>query len=190
MSDATSRVLIIDGEGPLVLKDLARDMAAKIHTWYEPFVSRYLYFDTLSLFNAFLAESGRDSNQPGDTLALLVPHLLAYGVCDDELREEATRTVVAPGADNLIQALKQEGWEIRVISSAYSALWEIVGPRLGISPEQIASSKVSLDELRERIRWSEFLSNFVKSTERIVISDKDDIEFAQHRYKKSLHLIC
>ena len=183
------KVLFIDGEGPLVLKDLARDMATRIHRFYEPTIPGHLYFDTLSLYNAFLSEEGQYRNQPGDTLALLVPHLLAYGIRDEDLREEAEKTVIAPGVVNLIEALKQEGWEIRIISSAYSTLWEVVGPRLGIAPEQIASSQLSLNEMRTRLGWRNKLSRLVKLQERSVFRDRDNLEFAQDRFKRGEEII-
>ena len=184
MSGAKAKALFVDGEGPLVLKDLARDMAARIHGVYEPTIPSYFYFDTLSLYNAFLSEEGREPNQPGDTLALLVPHLLAYGIRDEDLRGEAAKAQIAPGVTDLIETLKQEGWEIRVISTAYSALWETVGSRLGLSHEQIASSRLSLDKLKVELDWRDSLSSWVKLQERLVIQDKGDIQFAQHRFRK------
>lgn len=181
---AERKVLFIDGEGPLVNIDLAREMAARIHRIYEPHVNRYLLFDTLSLYNACLAEEGRSPNQPGDTLALLVPHLLAHGVSNEDLVEEAKKTVIIPGVQELLGALRLEGWEIRVISGAYNHLWETVGPRLGFSSQEIASSHLNLAKLRENSGWREDLSNFVKLQERLTLQDKDDIEFAQLRFKK------
>lgn len=183
------KVLITDGEGPLVFKDLARDVAAKMQLEYNgQIVDGSFLFDTLSLYNAYLAESGNHPNQPGDTLALLVPHLLAHGITDEDLQEESKNTQLANGVEAYLRSLNEDGWQIRVISTAYSALWDHVGPRLGIPKEHILSSYLSLWQLVKLGYWSEDLKPFVQEAERSITSQHEGIREAQQDFRNGLSL--
>ncbi len=118
MESAKRKLYFTDGEGPVVFKDLARDISQKR-------LPKYL-FDTISIWVANNSESPVTPFEPGDTLAVLTPHLLVHNVTDEDLKEEALDTRVAGGIENLFSCLRREESEIRIVSTAYNALWEVV----------------------------------------------------------------
>jgi len=179
MTTSEPKILFTDGEGPLVFKDLARDISSKIE-------NGQLLFDTLSLYNAFISET-RGPNEPGDTLALLVPHLLAHEISDEDLKEESQNVTLANGARDYLQSLREDNWHIRVISSAYSRLWEYVGPKLGISMDHIASTYLNLEWQRSNF-WSRELTQIVLNAEREVTLNAHQIILAQEAYRKGATL--
>lgn len=142
------KVLFTDGEGPIVFKDLAADMTEKT-------VPRL--FPVLSFYDDYLAEIGTAGYQAGDTLALIVPHLLAHGITDEHVANEAKDTKVCFGVEEYIAKLKSDGWTIRIISTAYSQLWELVGKHIGVPMEDIACTKLDLKTLRELFSSSNLL---------------------------------
>ena len=82
------KVLFTDGEGPIVFKDLAADITEKT-------VPRL--FPVLSFYDDYLVEVGTEGYQAGDTLALIVPHLLAHDVTDEDVAREAKEAKVCLG---------------------------------------------------------------------------------------------
>jgi len=74
------KVLFTDGEGPIVFKDLAADITEKTAPGLFP---------VLSFYDDYLAEVGTEGYQAGDTLALIAPHLIAHGVTDQDVENEA-----------------------------------------------------------------------------------------------------
>lgn len=139
------KVLFTDGEGPIVFKDLAADITEKAVPGLFPI---------LSFYDDYLAEVGTEGYQAGDTLALIAPHLLAHSVTDEDVANEAKDAKVCLGVEEYISELKRDRWTIRIISTAYSQLWELVGKHIGVPMEDIACTKLDLETLRKR-----FVSN-------------------------------
>lgn len=169
------KVLFTDGEGPLVFKDLARDISRRV-------LGGITFFDTLSMYNGFKAETQSGPNEPGDTLALLVPHLLTSGITDEYLKRESQNAALAPGVEGYLKNLYENGWRILVISTAYNALWDYVGPKLGIPYADITSTRLNLESLREI--WSEQSGIATRSLESFVIMNQESIEEAQETYRR------
>ncbi len=154
------KVLFTDGEGPIVFKDLAADLAQKAVPGLFPI---------LSFYDDYLAEVGTEGYQAGDTLALIVPHLLLHGVTDEDVEKEARDAKVCLGVEEYIQGLQKDGWEIRIISTAYSQLWKLVGEQyLGISMQHIASTDLDLGRLRGRFESNRFYSAVSESEREIL----------------------
>lgn len=168
------KVLFTDGEGPLIFKDLARDVSAR-------FNEGQFLFDTISLYNAFLAES-RGPNQHGDTLALLVLHLLAHGISDEDLRDEARSTILATGVQSYLRLLRENDWQIRVFSTAYRHTWEVSGPILGINLDHIAASDVSLEGLKSKF-WGAMFQEAIFCAEETILLRKAEILAAQKAFR-------
>lgn len=143
-----SFILFTDGEGPLVLTDLARAAAARMQLEHNGHAvdGRFL-FDTISLYNAYKAET-TGPNQPGDTLALLIPHLVTHKIGDDDLQAEAAKTQLAPGVKEFLDLVRRD-WEIYVVSSAYNHLWNYVKHKadLGLTYREVISSGVKLGRI-------------------------------------------
>jgi len=141
------KVLFTDGEGPIVFKDLAADITEKAVPGLFPL---------LSLYDDYLAEVGTEGYQAGDTLALIVPHLIAHGVTDEDVENEAKDAKVCFGVEEYISKLKSDGWTIRIISTAYSQLWKLVGDHIGVPMENIACTNLDLKRLNDRFGKREF----------------------------------
>lgn len=152
-----TKVLFTDGEGPLVFKDLASDLMGRITFESQGRkIQGADFFELLSLYDDYLAEKGTEGYQAGDTLALVVPHFLHHGTTDEDVRQEAEGTQVCFGVKEYINDLKRDGYEVRVTSTAYSQMWELVGNYLGIPQEHIACTKLDLKTLREKHQTSQF----------------------------------
>lgn len=176
------KVLLTDGEGPLVFKDLARDISARL----LPLGTTL--FDALSLYNAFLAET-RGPNKPGETLALLVPYLLTHQVTDEDLRDEARDTTFARGVEEYLRKLKENGWQVRVISTAYSHLWQEVGPKLGIPQYHIAATELSLKKLAGQWTENSHLATAVLEAENFIAFYQDQIRQAIESFREGASLV-
>lgn len=151
------KVLFTDGEGPIVFKDLAADIMGRttfVHNDIK--ISGSDFYTVLSFYDDYLAEIGIEDYQAGDTLALIVPHLITHKITDEDIAEEAKDAKVCLGVEEYIAGLKRDGWEIRIISTAYSQMWELVGQHIGIPMEQIACTRLSLTKLRQQFGSEEF----------------------------------
>lgn len=161
------KVLFTDGEGPIVFKDLAFDVMDRI-TFLGEIPGRE-FFSVLSLYDDYQAEVGTEGYQAGDTLALVVPHWLTHGITERDILEESRTAQLVQGVKEYTAGLKADGWEVRIISTAYRTLWNLIGEHLGIPPEHIACTELNLFRLKD-----EFMSpNFVRivgEAERQVIS--------------------
>ena len=153
------KVLFTDGEGPIVFKDLAADIMEKTVPGLFPL---------LSLYDDYLTEVGTEGYQAGDTLALIVPHLLAHGVTDEDVASEAKDAKVCLGVEDYIAGLKSDGWTIRIISTAYSQLWELVGKHIGVPMEDIACTTLDLKTLRKRFSSNNFLETVLAREKEIL----------------------
>ncbi len=154
------KVLFTDGEGPIVFKDLAADMTEKIVPGLFP---------VISLYDDYLAEIEREGYQAGDTLALVVPNFLAHGVTDADIAEEARDAKVCLGVEKYISGLKRDGWQVRIISTAYSQLWQLVGKHISIPMDDIACTNLDLKGLSSRFSSGEF-NDAVRSAEQNILS--------------------
>ncbi len=140
------KILFTDGEGPIVYKDLAYDLTRRAFKKTGQ-KSGLDFFRILSFYDDYLAEINYSGYQAGDTLALVGPTFLAHGLTDRDINDEAKTTAVVPGVKDYITHLLRDGWQVRIISTAYRAMWDYVGDYLGIPPEHIACTELSLTKL-------------------------------------------
>jgi energy-converting hydrogenase A subunit R len=119
------RIYVTDCEGPLTRNDNAQELAAEFLPHGAELFSR------LSRYDDFLADVlHRPGYNAGDTLRLLPPFLVAFGVTDEQVVESSARNVlVVPGAPDLLAEL-QELLPCFIISTSYTpyirALCEVV----------------------------------------------------------------
>src|SRR3989344_564250 len=155
------KVLFTDGEGPIVFKDLAADVTEKVVPGLFP---------VLSFYDDYLAEIGTEGYQAGDTLALVVPHFLAHGVKDKDIANEAKDAKLCFGVEEYVSELKKDEWNIRIISTAYSQMWELVGEHLGIPIQDIACTKLDLKALKESFGSKDFYARVLAAEKNILAS--------------------
>jgi len=127
-------------------------------------------FPVLSFYDDYLAEVGTSGYQAGDTLALVAPHFLAHGVRDEDIATEARNAKVCLGVEEYISRLKHDGWNIRIISTAYSQMWELVGKHIGIPMEHIACTTLDIASLRDTFGSVELYER-IRQTEEDVLAN-------------------
>ncbi len=123
---APPRLFVTDCEGPLTRNDNAMEVAAA----FVPDGAEL--FARLSRYDDFLADVlHKPGYNAGDTLRLIVPFLLAYGVGDRDIEEYSADTVlVVPGARDLLRDVGA-ALPSYIISTSYTpyirALCRVVG---------------------------------------------------------------
>jgi len=137
-------VICFDLEGPLSPQDNAYEVTSLIE-------NGDVIFETLSRYDDFLALSGRENYEPGDTLALIVPFLLTHGIKEADITEVSSRARIVSGARDLIARLKTGGWDVHIISTSYEQHAYQVGAALGVDPDHISCTRLDLEGLRKRL---------------------------------------
>lgn len=137
------RTFATDCEGPISKNDNAYELCARFIPGGDAL------FRTLSAYDDVLAQVVRPPGyQAGDTLRLIVPFLLAFGVTDEVARAFSARgLLVLPGAK---QALALIGGRMPcfVVSTSYRPYLEALAPRLGLRPEQVFCTEISFNRWR------------------------------------------
>lgn len=166
---AKPKILFTDGEGPIVFKDLAADTMDRITFDHEgQKVPGGEFFAVLSFYDDYLTEIGRTEYQAGDTLALVVPHFLTHGITDEDIAQGAKDAKVCLGVEDYMSGLRRDGWQVRIISTAYSQMWELVGNHLQIPIEHIACTKLDIEDLRQKFASKDFLQAIRKAEANIL----------------------
>lgn len=189
MHTPTRNTLFTDGEGPLVYKDLAFDLAGRMRIRDGNESSGRKFFEVLSLYDDFLTEHGRPGYQAGDTLALIVPHLLCHHICDHDIEEEAHEARMVAGVPEYIFRMQHDAWDIRVISTAYRPMWNFVGASLRIPKEEIACTDMSLDLIRTQVDLSRMRVLVTEAEARVADSRVGFFDDLDELYWKNLPAI-
>jgi len=125
MVDAHPRCIAFDMEGPLTPVDAALELMAHIPPGRRIFAAISRYDDILAL-------SGRPNYAPGDTLALILPFLLAHGLGTVEIEAVAASAAVTEGAAKLLAELSDRQYNIFCLTTAYEPFARTIVKQLGI----------------------------------------------------------
>jgi len=174
MQEAKPKVYFTDGEGPVVFKDLARDIAQKR-------LPKHL-FDVISMWVAFESEKPNSPLEAGDTLSLLVPHLLLHKITDEDLVAEARNTPIANGAKRHFANHKRDGWQIYIISTAYSHLWSTLETEIGVAHTNVTSTHLDLGYLEKHF-FDSGITSLVEKAEEIIIENAPDVRNSIESFK-------
>ncbi|MBN1455041.1 MAG: HAD hydrolase family protein [Methanomicrobia archaeon] len=135
------RTICFDLEGPLSPQDnayevmkLMGDDGARI-------------FEMISRYDDIISLQGRAGYEPGDTLALIVPFLLAHGITEADIRRVSARAKIVDGAITLFRQLQTEGWDIYIISTSYEQHAHHIGRQLGVSEDHTLCTQLNLENL-------------------------------------------
>jgi predicted HAD superfamily phosphohydrolase len=150
-----------DCEGPITLDDNAFDLA-------RHFIPRgEWFFSVLSCYDDYLAEVERKSGyKAGDTLKLIVPFLIAFGVTNEKVKEFSQKRITfLREAKGAFKWLSQ--FPVFMISTSYKQYAFSVGDELGIPRESIFCTRIDWDSFfissqeKEKLRdWAEEISSF------------------------------
>ncbi|MDP2951730.1 MAG: hypothetical protein Q8O76_00250, partial [Chloroflexota bacterium] len=136
-------LICFDLEGPLSPQDNAYELMK--------LVSKGQIFELISRYDDLLTLERREGYEPGDTLSLIVPFLLAHGVQERDIITLAEKASLVEGAQDLIHRLSARGWEVYCISTSYQPYALRITQRVGIPPHKVASTSFPLDEIRSHI---------------------------------------
>ncbi|MDI6842434.1 MAG: energy-converting hydrogenase A, subunit R [Methanothermobacter wolfeii] len=135
-----NRVFVTDCEGPVSLNDNAYEAAAT----FIPDGDRF--FRKVSEFDDILAdEIKRPGYNAGDTLKLIVPFLVAYGVTDEKLIEFSEKTLkLVPGAADFL-GIAQRLMPSYIVSTSYRHYIEALCRATGFPLENAYYTRLSLN---------------------------------------------
>jgi energy-converting hydrogenase A subunit R len=134
-------MVCFDLEGPLVLEDNAYELMKLIPGGKRVFEVISRYDDLLSL------EEG--TYEPGNTLSLIAPFLIHYGIKEETIVSMGESSHLTPGVQELISDLNLHGWQIFCISTSYEQYALTVIQRLGIRKKNVTATPFPLGHLRQ-----------------------------------------
>ncbi|PTD93378.1 hypothetical protein C9439_08190 [archaeon SCG-AAA382B04] len=141
------KIACFDLEGPLSPQDNAYEVAGEMDKGRQ-------FFEKISKYDDYLAEEGRHGHEPGDTLALIAPFLLIEEVGERDIKRVSCRAKIVSGAKELIDNLKDNGWEVYVISTSYQQHAYNISQKLDIKRENVYSTQLKLEELKKGLTQS------------------------------------
>ncbi|ACX52038.1 conserved hypothetical protein [Ammonifex degensii KC4] len=133
-----SILIAFDLEGPLSPQDNAYEIMGRLPQGYE-------LFERLSRYDDLLTLEGRPGYEPGDTLALIVPFLLAYGVKEEDIRAVSRTAFLTPGAKETVAELAALGLPSCIISTSYCQHACRVAWELGLPEDWVACTRLPLN---------------------------------------------
>ena len=133
-------MICFDLEGPLSPQDNAYEVLKLAR-------NGGLVFETLSGYDDVLAMKNREGYEPGDTLKLIVPFLVYYGITGEDIKRVSSGAGLVRGMKETIDYLKERNVPVRVISTSYQQHAYTIGRRLGIPEKDIASTRLDIKKL-------------------------------------------
>lgn len=140
-------MIISDWEGPWVVADHAFEVIRRGIPDGEKL------FSVISEYDDYLAYIKRKPNyQPGDTLALIVPFLLAYNLSNRFLLNVAMQNAnFISGALDAIKILEKKGYSLKIISTSYCHYVHYTTALAGISKTNVKCTVLDIDKYASMI---------------------------------------
>ena len=141
-------IVVSDWEGPWVSADHGFDVAVNA-------VPRGVeLFPAIGNYVVYLADvRGVKAFQPGETLSLIAPFLIAYGVDEKLLYEVAVQDArFIKGALEGIKTIQEDGSSFWVVSTSYHQYVWHTAPIAGIPRERTICTYFPIDDLKRHIR--------------------------------------
>ena len=174
----SKNVIAFDLEGPLSTMDHAYEVMGLIPEGHK-------IFAVISRYDDLLALEGREGYEPGDTLALIVPFLLAFGIKEKDLIQVSKQANLVPGAKELIYDLREReaGWKPYIVSTSYEQHAGNIATQLGIGLKDVACTRLNLDQFyhqinRENLSFLQQVADYILSElyiEDLESGAKDDL---------------
>ena len=162
-------LIAFDLEGPLSPQDNAYEVMGLTEKGYE-------LFERLSRYDDVLTLEERPDYEPGDTLYLIIPFLIAEGITGEDILRVSQNAALTPGAKETIDRLKQEGFQIVIISTSYEPHAHNTGSRLGIQKEFIACTAFNAQGLLLSAEEREFILSEKKRILQIPLGDDEGLK--------------
>lgn len=133
-----------DCEGPICVNDNAFELAQ----YFIPDGADF--YTQISRYDDYLVEIARKpAYQPGYTLKLIVPFLLAYGATAEKTKDYSARHICyVPGAKETFHYLEEKKIPTFIVSTSYQQFALPLGEALGLPFENIYCTKLDLEGIR------------------------------------------
>lgn len=156
-------IVVSDWEGPWVSADHAYDVAKK------GIPDGDKLFRALGNYVVHLSDARKlERFQPGETLALIAPFLISYGVSEKllyDIAKEDARFI--DGALEGIKVIRESGSSFSVVSTSYHQYVWYTAPLAGVPEEQTRSTYFPIEDFRRHIRKDD-ISQVKEMTPKIV----------------------
>lgn len=156
------KVIAFDLEGPLSPMDHAMEVMGIVPDGEKVFAVLSRYDDLLTL-------EGRTGYEPGDTLILIIPFLLLHRIRPEEMIEVSKRAGLVKGSKELISQLKEDRWQVYIISTSYCQHALTIGKKLGIVKNNIYCT--DLKRIKFDKRLDKGTESLLKETENRILSN-------------------
>jgi energy-converting hydrogenase A subunit R len=133
-----------DLEGPLSPQDNAYEVMHLIKDGPS-------LFEVISRYDDYLALRNRPEYEPGDTLKLIVPFMLVNGVTEQDIQKVSKRAKLVDGAEELIKWLKDDAWDVHVISTSYEQHAYNIASQLNVDREKVHCTRFPLDSFSQML---------------------------------------
>ena len=147
-SKAKKKLIVSDWEGPWVVADFAYDIMNAL----VPDGDRL--FSSISEYDDYLAYIRKKRGyEPGDTLALIAPFLIAYNIDETSLQKVASDSAnFLDGSIDAIKILHNLGYPIRIVSTSYSQYVWLTTSEAGIKREHTKSTSFPIGEFKKLVK--------------------------------------
>ena len=175
-------LICFDLEGPLAPQDNAYELM-------KLFPSGDRIFEVISRYDDLLTLEGRESYEPGDTLALIVPFLAYHGIKEEQIGIMGQRAALTPGASELVSKLRTHGWQVFCASTSYEQYATGITQRLGIPTQNVACTSFPLNKISQSLTQDDFtlLEEMEKQIPNLSSMVDDDIKkLLDHFYWQEL----
>jgi len=142
-------LICFDLEGPLAPQDNAYELM-------KLFPNGDKIFEVISRYDDLLTLEGRESYEPGDTLALIVPFLAYHGIKEEQIGIMGQRAALTPGASELVSKLRTHGWQVFCASTSYEQYATGITQRLGIPTQNVACTSFPLNKISQSLTQGDF----------------------------------
>lgn len=141
-------MVLSDWEGPWVIADHAFEIIKRGVPNGEKLFARLSEYDD---YLAYIQK--REDYEPGDTLSLIVPFLVAYGLTSDFLVDVAGDNAnFLPGSKEAINVLKRFKYPLRIVSTSYCQYVHYTAGIVGIPPQHIRCTLLAIDRYFRRVK--------------------------------------
>lgn len=162
MTGGAKRLLVaFDLEGPLSTQDNAYEVMGLIERGHE-------LFERISRYDDLLALEGRENYEPGDTLSLILPFLLAHGITERDIASVSSKAEIVPGAAECISELKAKGHNVVIISTSYEPHALNIADRVGVPHSDVACTPAPLERIASDVSVSDDIDELLSYEKRIL----------------------
>jgi len=158
------KIICFDLEGPLSPQDNAYEIFSKIENGKK-------IFEKISRYDDIKAVKDEE-HEPGDTLSLIVPFMLAYGINEEDVFSVSKKAKMVSGTPELVDQLFNKGWEIYIISTSYRPHAYRIGKEIGVPESNIKCTDIDFPDLKKNMS-AELENKIFKISEEILSIDSD-----------------